>query len=636
MSPTSMVSGLVSGMDWDTTIKQLMAIERRRADIYETRKETNQTKLSLWAQIQAKVASLRSTMEGVNQRSEFAVKSASSSDSDVVAVRASAAAAEGAHTVEVLQLATAHRMAAQGWADKNATGVGDSGGDFVIQIGDETITIADADLSASTTLEQLRNLINGSPDNNDLVTASILDDGSGSNSCRLVITSNATGSANEVAIVSNPTDLNFSTTSMDQAETESGWTGTSAITTSGTYSGTTNKAFSFTVAGTGSQTIGAADITVNWVDSLGNTGSFIIPSGYSGSSIAVAEGVELSFAAGDLTGGESFEVDVFHPQLAAAQNARVRIDGIYMQKSTNSITDALEGVTLDLLSASPGTVLDISITNDTAGVKSKIESFVNAYNALMGDLRSFSSYDEKNETAAPLLGDGFLSDIRSRLSGATLTRLNGLPSGALYDSLSVIGVRSSTGGLLAINHTELDRALDEHFEDVVNLFTETFSSTDGKIFYVSSNEKTAAGEYALVVDYDGSGNITSATINGQSAIVEGQLIRGAEGTSVEGLVLGFTYPGTGAGTVNATFRFSPGAAGALWAEATRIQDPDSGPIHYATEGINSTIESLNRQIEAWESRLDVIEERYRRQFTQLETLISQMRSQSNFLSSILG
>ncbi|MBU1982817.1 flagellar filament capping protein FliD, partial [bacterium] len=596
--PTSTVSGLVSGIDWDTTIKQLMAIERRRAAIFETRKDENQTKLSLWAQIQAKVASLQGTLEGINQRSEFAVKSASSSDSDVVAVTASAAAAEGAHTVEVLQLATAHRVAAQGWADKNAIGVGDSGGDLVIQVGDETITIADADLSAATTLEQLRNLINSSPENDDFVTASILDDGSGSNRYRLVITSNDTGANHEISITSNPTNLDFATTQIDVAETETGWTGTSSITTAGTYSGSLNKTFTFTVAGSGSQTIGAGEITVDWVDSLGNTGSFVIPNGYGGENISVTEGVELSFGAGDLTGGESFNVDVFNPLLAAAQSARVRMDGIYMSKASNKINDVWAGVTLDLLSAVPGTTVNITVSNDTQGVKSKIQSFINGYNAAMGDLRTFSSYDEENETAAPLLGDGFLSDVRSRLAGSVLNKLAGLPAGALYDSLAVIGIRSSTGGLLTISHSQLDMALDDHFDDVVDLFTQNFSAADSKIFFVSANQSTQSGEYSLVVNYGASGDMTSATINGQSAVVEGKLIRGAEGTSVEGLVLGFTSPGSGPGSINTTMRFSQGAAGELWAETTLLQDSESGPIHLATEGINDSIEALDRQITA--------------------------------------
>jgi flagellar hook-associated protein 2 len=143
-SPTSQVSGLVSGMDWETTIQQLMAIEKRRPALIEARKTENETKLNLWAQIQSKVALLQGAAQGIDTRSEFAVKSASSSDTTIVAVSAGASAATGAHSVEVLQLAKAHRIAGQGWADKNSTGVGDSGGDLVISINGKTITVADA------------------------------------------------------------------------------------------------------------------------------------------------------------------------------------------------------------------------------------------------------------------------------------------------------------------------------------------------------------------------------------------------------------------------------------------------------------------------------------------------------------
>ncbi|RPH95753.1 hypothetical protein EHM69_03460 [candidate division KSB1 bacterium] len=635
-SSTSTVSGVVSGIDWDTTIKQLMVIESRQQALLAERKSGNETKLNLWAQIQSKILSLQSAMEGMDQQSEFAVKSASSSDSSLVAVTASAAAAEGAHTVEVLQLAKAHRVAAQGWADKNATGVGDSGGDFVIQIDDETITIADADLSSATTLEQLAALINSSPDNDGLVTATILNDGSSNNPYRIVLTADNTGEENAISITSNPTNLNFATTVIDQAETKTGWTGTSAITTAGTYSGTTNKAYTFTVAGSGAQTVGSADITINWVDSLGTSGSLVIPNGYSGTNIAVAEGVELSFAAGDLVGGQSFSVDVLNPTLTAAQNASVRIDGVYMSKSSNSITDVLDGVTLDLMSAKVGTTVDISINNDTAAVQTKIESFIAAYNAAMTDLAAFSQYDEENKEAAPLLGDGFLASIRSDLANSATRPLDGLPAGLDYNSLASVGIKSSTNGLLVVDSAKLSDALEDNFEDVVSLFTRSFTVEDSKIAYVSSNEDTQAGEYSLVVNYDASGAMTSATINGQAAVVDGLLIRGAENTVVEGLVLSFTKPGSGPGTVNTTFRFSNGIAGALASEAVRINDDETGSIHFATDGLNKSNESLDRQIEAWDRRLEMIEERLRQQYTKLETALSQMQNQSSYLSRVLG
>jgi flagellar hook-associated protein 2 len=635
-SPTSTVSGLVSGIDWETTIQQLMAIERRRVTLLEDRKSENETKLNLWAQIQGKILSLQSAMEGMDQRSEFAVKSASSSDSSLVAVSASAAAAEGAHTVEVLQLARAHRLAAQGWSDKNATGVGDSGGDLVIQVGEETITIADADLSSATTLEQIRNLINGSPDNAGLVTASILDDGSSSHRFRLVLTANATGVDNEITVTSNPTGLNFTGTVIDEAETAVNWSGTSAITTSGTYTGTLNKTFTFTVAGSGAQTVGAGDITINWVDSPGNSGTIVIPNGYGGGSITVAEGVQLSFAAGDLVGGQSFSADVFHPELSAAQDAQVRIDGIYMSKSTNTVSDVLDGVTLDLLSAEPGTMVDVAVSNDVDAVKEKVQGFVSAFNAAMGDIATFSKYDEKNKQAAPLLGDGFLTGIRSRLANAAAGQQAGLPNGVLYDSLAVIGVRASTNGLLIVDDAKLTDALENHFDDVVNLFTRTFSSDDAKIAYVSSGEMTRAGEYALQVNYDASGQMTSATINGEAATIDGLLISGQEGTGVEGLVLSFTSPASGPGTLTTSVRYSPGAAGLMWAEAVQINNTDSGAVYFATKAINDNNESLDRQIAAWDERLKMVEDRYRRTFSQLETYISQMKNQSSYLSSVLG
>ncbi|MBU1636457.1 flagellar filament capping protein FliD [bacterium] len=634
-TPTSSVSGLVSGIDWESTIAQLMQIERRRVSLLETRKSENDTKLNLWSQIQSKVAALQGVAEGMDKKSEFAVKAASSSDATRVGVSATAAAAEGAHTVEVLSLAKSHRLASQGWADKSTTGVGDSGGDLVIEINGNTITISDADLSSDTTLEQLRNLINSSADNDGYVTASILDDGSDTNNYRLVITADDTGADNEIIISSNPTNLDFANNSIDDAETETNWTGTSAITTSGTYSGTTNKQFFFTIAGTGTQTIGSGDITVDWVDSLGNTGSILIPNGYSGSAISVAEGVELSFGAGDLEAGETFSVDVTTPELTAAQDAQIRIDSIYMSKDSNSITDVLEGVTIDLMSAEAGEEIEITINNDVAAVKNKIQALVDAYNSLVQDISTFTAYDEENESAAPLLGDGFLTGIRSSLASIVSAMVVQLPDSATYDSLASAGVLSSTRGLLTIDDDALDEALENNFDDIVDLFTESFSSEDGKIFLAGTNNSTQGGEYSLVVNYDGSGQMTSATINGVAAVIDGDLIHGGEGTAVEGLVLGFTSPGTGPGSVNTTIRIGKGASQMIASEASRISDPDEGTIQAAKENLQTQNENLDRQIESWERRLTEIESQYKRQFAALETTLSRLSNQSNYLAGVL-
>lgn len=629
------VSGLVSGIDWNATIEQLMQIERRRVSLYETRKSENETKLNLWAQIQAKVAALQGASQNLDRRSEFVVKSASSSDSTVVGVSASATAAGGSHSVEVLALAKAHSIASQGWTDNNSTGVGDSGGNLVIQVGDETITIADADLSSATTLEQLKNLINNSADNDNLVTASILNDGTDSGAYRLVLTADNPGLDHRISFSSNPTGLNFTSNAIDQAETGAGWSGTSVASSGGTYSGTVSKSFLFTVATGG--TVGTDNgILLNWTDSAGNTGTVTVNASDVGNPVTVANGVTVSFAAGTLVAGDTLSIDVFTPQLSAAQNAQVRIDGIYLSQSTNTIENFIEGVTLDLLAADVGNEVQISIADDKEAIKAKIQKWVDAYNSLAQDLSTFAAYDEENESAAPLLGDSFLSSIRSQIASAISSQVGALPDDATLSHLADVGILSGSRGLLMVDNETLTDALDENFEEVINLFSQSFESGDNKLFLVTTNEQTSGGSMSVVVNYNASGQPTSATINGQSATIDGQLIRGAIGSSVEGLVLGFTPPGSGAGTVNTTVRLGKGITEIIATAANQILDDETGTIHYATDSLTTQNENLDRQIASWETRLTAIQERLQRQFSLLETSLSKMRNQSNYLSGVLG
>ncbi|MBK8128385.1 MAG: flagellar filament capping protein FliD [bacterium] len=634
--PSTTVSGLVSGIDWDSTIQQLMQIERRRLALYEERKSDNETKLNLWAQIQGKISGLQGAAQNLDRRSEFVVKSASSSDSSVVTVQASSSAARGSHTVEVLALAKAHSIAAQGFNDKNSVGVGDSGGDLVIQIGDETITIADADLSSATTLEQLKNLINNSGDNDNLLTASILDDGSSSGRYRLVLTANDPGLDHRISLSSNPTTLNFTGKVIDAAETGSGWSGTSTLTSGGSYSGTVNKSFVFTVTNGG--TVGTTNgIQLAWTDSAGNSGTLTVNSGDVGTPVTVANGVTMTFGAGTLVNGDSFSTDVFVPTLTDAQNANVRIDGIYVSQSSNTIENFLDGVTLNLLAADVGNEVTVAVDDDKEAMKNKIRGFVDAYNSVMQDISTYSAYDEENEAAAPLLGDGFLASIRSELSAVVAQQAAVLPTDQELTHLADVGILSSSRGLLTIDEADLSAALDDRFDEVVNLFTQSFEAGDNKIGLVSSNEVTRGGNYSLVVNYGANGVPTSATINGQAATIDGFLIRGAADTAVEGLTLSFTPPGTGiAGSVNTSFRLGKGITELVATAASAITDEDTGTVHYAQQNLETQNENLDRQIVSWERRLKTTEDQLRRQYSNLETLLSRMRNQSNYLAGVLG
>ena len=102
------------------------------------------------------------------------------------------------------------------------------------------------------------------------------------------------------------------------------WTGTSAITTSGTYTGSAYKTYTFTIAGAGTLTVGTNAFTIDWDDGVGNTGAVNLAAAYvPGTAVAVAEGLEVAFGAGDLEATEVFTVAV-HP---LPRRFRINVDG---------------------------------------------------------------------------------------------------------------------------------------------------------------------------------------------------------------------------------------------------------------------------------------------------------------------
>lgn len=139
-----------------------------------------------------------------------------------------------------------------------------------------------------------------------------------------------------------------------------------------------------------------------------------------------------------------------------AQDAQVTIDGIAVGSAGNTISDAIEGVTLNLLSAKPGTAIDITVAADRSAAVAAVGAFVSSYNALVGTSLQLASFNATTGSAGPLLGDSSLRAVRNDLSKALAARDNG----AAFESLSAIGVRVALDGTLSVDNAQLNKALD--------------------------------------------------------------------------------------------------------------------------------------------------------------------------------
>lgn len=309
-------------------------------------------------------------------------------------------------------------------------------------------------------------------------------------------------------------------------------------------------------------------------------------------------------------------------QMQVAQNALLEIDGIAVVKASNTVTDSISGVTLNLLTTSGGTSANLSVASNKEKVKESVTAFVDAYNKLDTTLRSLTKYDETGKASGVLLGDATARSVISQLK-SVMTKT--ITTGGNLTTLSQVGVAFQRDGKLALDSTKLDAAVASNFSDIASLFATTAKATDPQITFQGSTSKTQAGTYAINVTGIAP---TTGTINGIAATGTGSNLVGAVGDASEGLNIKVTSGALGArGTIN----FSIGYASQFDSLITNLLS-DTGILASRTEGINSSIKRLDKQAESITVRLTAIEARYRAQFTKLDTLMSSMSTTSAFLT----
>ena len=179
---------------------------------------------------------------------------------------------------------------------------------------------------------------------------------------------------------------------------------------------------------------------------------------------------------------------VFHKSVAGV-DAGFSLDGIPLTSTTNTVSAPLPGVTLNLLGASPGTPVTISVAPDSAGITQAINDFVSAYNS---SIRSVNSQfaTAADGTAGPLASNSALRSLQSSLlSDVTysITGNNGIVN------LASLGVDLQDDGTLKVDNTKLSSALSNQFTSVQNFFQSVNTGSFGANFSSDLRSITDAG-----------------------------------------------------------------------------------------------------------------------------------------------
>ena len=155
-----------------------------------------------------------------------------------------------------------------------------------------------------------------------------------------------------------------------------------------------------------------------------------------------------------------------------AQNAKYSIDGIAMESTSNKVTSAISGVTLELLAKDKDKPVTVNVASNTDTLKTSVQSFVTAYNALMTSINTQTKVtatgDSATTTAGALTGDASMRQLVNNLRNELV---NSSGSGSM-SSLAQMGITTDQKtGLLSLDDKTWDKAVVKGAGDIAKMFT---------------------------------------------------------------------------------------------------------------------------------------------------------------------
>jgi len=181
-------------------------------------------------------------------------------------------------------------------------------------------------------------------------------------------------------------------------------------------------------------------------------------------------------------------------QNTVAQDALLKINGMDIQSAANTVSGAIDGLTLTVGKIGQ---TSIAVTRDTAAIETAVNAFVKSFNELHGTLKYQTGYNATTKTGGPLVGDATARTIQGELLRMFSSQPAGLDGG--LTNLSQIGISFQKDGTLALDATKLKDAITSNPADIGKLFATAGTPTDSLVRFVGSSAATKSSENTLVI-----------------------------------------------------------------------------------------------------------------------------------------
>lgn len=473
--------GIGSGLELQSILEQLRDIDQESLTRQADKITTFEEQINEFTEVNNQLLALKHEALDLSLASTYLGRSVTSSDDKVFTATVLAGTPVQTDTVTVDRIATKSSWLSTGVTDgdtsvyvptiqESTTGVAGVGA--VVATGPGTLELSFGDIptpisipvAADMTMQELIDDINGS---GGLVTASSYESGGETHLRIETATPGGTGEANRIAVTSNDTDLVLTPPSQTLVYTM----GDSDPISVEVAADTTLTQLVDLINGDENN----PGVTASVIDDGSESDSYKLA--LQSNEVGLEQEISFLSQLPDITmalspDGESGE----------GLNAQVTIDGIAYQRQTNSISDIISGITLNLQSVGDAS---FSIANNNENVKEMVVAMVTAYNDVVGEIQANASYDAEAEEFGLLFGTT-LRDLPYSLQGLMTTTYDGVAENVtrIYDdvtntvieedknihSMFDLGMSFERDGTILLDEVALTAALESNGENVQAFF----------------------------------------------------------------------------------------------------------------------------------------------------------------------
>lgn len=313
-------------------------------------------------------------------------------------------------------------------------------------------------------------------------------------------------------------------------------------------------------------------------------------------------------------------------QVLAAQDAQFTYNGLSLSRSSNTITDLIEGTTVTLFAETTSPVA-LEVIEDESIARGEVTAFISSINTLMTSIDTATKRGINGAKSGPLVGDVTLNAVRRQLSTLTTTPLTGFGDTPIY--LSQYGIKTERDGTYSVDREQFETAFRENPIDYRAIFSnKTTSSNADFIVTEADSANPPQGDFDFVYNADG-----TATLNGDYLLK----------SQVDGETLFTRYTGDFQGvTINAGTTTPPATSTITFAQSAvdRMADymtdllASAGDLTKAEARMSRELQDSQDELADLEDKEQMLASMYRTKFTAMERQITQLKATGTFIKNL--